>query len=379
MKNKNNIKLLNRKTLKPNLNIDIEDSFFKTNITFIQKSLINDAYSNKNFHYNKTFELFKSINDIIYIVYTNKINSIILYNIINNKKIYEIKNPHKNPIICFRYHLDNIKKRDLILSISFYQIKLWNINNTECLFNITKNNDDFYYSAGFLNDNKNIYLIISNYNENNFYNKQIPESFKVYDVNGYKIQRFEKFKENAKIIEHFYDDKSFKNFIIISNNLSIKSYDFDEDKMCNTFEKSNNIMDIIISKKDNKNILIGIKIFNNEINIWDIYSGKLLKLYKDYGIMSPSYLSCICLWNEEKLFFGTKVHKEFKLNGNGNSDYYIIKLINLKDGSIMDNITILKQEIITIKKIIHPKYDECLIFQDLNGEINLLKIQLITK
>ena len=278
MKNKNNIKLLNRKTLKPNLNIDIEDSFFKTNITFIQKSLINDAYSIKNFHYNKTFELFKSINDIIYIVYTNKINSIILYNIINNKKIYEIKNPHKNPIICFRYHLDNIKKRDLILSISFYQIKLWNINNTECLFNITKNNDDFYYSAGFLNDNKNIYLIISNYNGNNFYNKQIPESFKVYDVNGYKIQRFEKFKENAKIIEHFYDDKSFKNFIIISNNLSIKSYDFDEDKMCNTFEKSNNIMDIIISKKDNKNILIGIKIFNNEINIWDIYSGKLLKL-----------------------------------------------------------------------------------------------------
>ena len=48
-------------------------------------------------------------------------------------------------------------------------------------------------------------------------------------------------------------------------------------------------------------------------------------------------------------------------------------------GSIMDNITILQQEIITIKKIIHPKYDECLIFQDLNGEINLLKIQLITK
>ena len=45
----------------------------------------------------------------------------------------------------------------------------------------------------------------------------------------------------------------------------------------------------------------------------------------------------------------------------------------------MNNITILKYEMMTIKKLIHPKHDECLIFQDLNGEINLLKIQLITK
>ena len=31
-------------------------------------------------------------------------------------------------------------------------------------------------------------------------------------------------------------------------------------------------------------------------------------------IMRPSYLSCICLWNEEKLFFGT--NKETKFIGN---------------------------------------------------------------
>ena len=47
--------------------------------------------------------------------------------------------------------------------------------------------------------------------------------------------------------------------------------------MYNTFEKSNDIVDIIISKKDNNNIIIGVKSYN-EINIWDIYSGKLLKL-----------------------------------------------------------------------------------------------------
>ena len=374
MKSKNAIKILNKKTLKPKLNISIEDSFFKSNIAFIQKSLINDSFCNKECHFNKTFELFKSINDIIYIVYQNKINSIILYNITNNAKIYEIKNAFKNPIICFRYHLDNIKKRDLILSISFYEIKLWNILNAECLFNITKNNNNFYYSACFLNNNKNIYLIISNYYNKNLNNAGMHESFKVYDISGHKIKKFEKVKEDTKFVESFYDDNYFKSYIIISNNLYIKTYDFDENKMYNSFEKSNNIVDIIISKKDNNNILIGIKSYN-EINIWDIYSGKILNLYKDYGIMRPSYLSCICLWNEEKLFFGAT--KKTKLIGN--KGYYLIKLINLKDGNIMDNITILKHEIMTIKKIMHPKYDECLIFQDLNGEINLLKIQLITK
>ena len=70
----------------------------------------------------------------------------------------KLKNTFKNPIIRFRYHLDNNTKRDLILSVSFYEIKLWNIINAECLFNIAKNNNNFYYSACFLSNNKNIYL-----------------------------------------------------------------------------------------------------------------------------------------------------------------------------------------------------------------------------
>ena len=90
--------------------------------------------------------------------------------------------------------------------------------------------------------------------------------------------------------------------------------------------------------------------------------------------MKPNYLISICLWKEEKLFFGTKGGKFYS-----NFQYYIIKLINLKDGNIINNLAILKNEIITIKKIIHPKYDECFIFQDINGKINLLKIESINK
>ena len=74
---------------------------------------------------------FNLINDILYLVYSNKKNSITLYNVINNKKIKEIQNDHTGYITNLRYYLDKINKKDLILSISSYNnnIKLWNIDN----------------------------------------------------------------------------------------------------------------------------------------------------------------------------------------------------------------------------------------------------------
>ena len=88
------------------------------------------------------FSAFKSINNIIYIIYANIYKSIISYNLIENKKINEIKNDHENEITGFRYYLDKINKRDLIISISGIDInlKLWNINKWESLLNIKNNN-----------------------------------------------------------------------------------------------------------------------------------------------------------------------------------------------------------------------------------------------
>ena len=67
-----------------------------------------------------SFNVFKSIDNILYLIYTNKNNSIISYNLINNCKIIEIKNAHKQYITNFRYYLDKKNKRDLIISISAY-------------------------------------------------------------------------------------------------------------------------------------------------------------------------------------------------------------------------------------------------------------------
>ena len=67
----------------------------------------------------------------IRLTFSNKDNSIISYDLIDYKKINEIKKAHKSLITSFRYIYDNLEYRDLIISISNKDsnIKLWNINN----------------------------------------------------------------------------------------------------------------------------------------------------------------------------------------------------------------------------------------------------------
>ena len=108
-----------------------------------------------------TLIFFKSIQDILFLIYSNKEKSIITYDIINNKKIKEIKKAHDKYITNFRHYLNIINQIDLILSISKddNNIKIWNFDGWNLLSEI-KNiyNRGFLDSACFLNDNNQIYL-----------------------------------------------------------------------------------------------------------------------------------------------------------------------------------------------------------------------------
>ena len=103
------------------------------------------------------FCVFKSIDDILCLIYkknNNCNNSIVIYNLIDKKIIIEIKNPHPYSIGRFKYFYDDLNKRDLLLSYYDHNIKLWNINTLENLFNL-----DLFgriSSACFLYDNNNI-------------------------------------------------------------------------------------------------------------------------------------------------------------------------------------------------------------------------------
>ena len=83
-----------------------------------------------------TFTIFKSINDILTLVYVTDDYSIISYDIRQNKQLNIIKNPQKD--ICnLQYCLDNKNKRDLLLSQSCYNnINIWDIDNYKCILNL---------------------------------------------------------------------------------------------------------------------------------------------------------------------------------------------------------------------------------------------------
>ena len=348
MKNKiNNIKDNNFKLKENNNKNNIynnnenEDNFSNPKkIKLLNK--INDSYS--KYLLPNAFSIFKSINNILYLIYSNKNKSIICYDLIQNKKINEIKNAHNKYITNFRYYLDKINLRDLILSISAYgnNIKLWNINNLNCLLHIKNiNKNGYLYSACFMNFNNNNYIITSN---EHF---ELPDPIKVYDFKGNKIKEINDSFDYTYYIDNYYDKKSYKYYIIAGNLGYIKSYDYNEDQIYYIYsdDDDNKCHDCALIYDKEEIIKLIDSSEDGNIRIWNFHSGKLLKIIE----VSDKKLYEICLWNKEYLFIGCSDKS--------------IKLLNLRNGIIIKELTGHNNVVISIKKINHPKYGQYLISQ----------------
>ena len=337
-----------------------------------QYDLVTDSYTDF-FPNNNTITTFKSIENILYLIYSNMKKSIILYNIIDNKKINEIKNAHKRYIINFNHHLDSFKKCDFVLSISLdSNLKLWNINICECLLNIKKKT--ILYSACFLVDNYQTYIITE-------------ELFiKVHNLNGDIIKEISEPKEITHIIECYYDKKLSKCFILTGNENNVISIDYNNKKLYHKYciedeEKEFPHNSFFIYDKDNL-----VKLFESTydglIRIWDFHTGKFLKKIKaiqrireannlrnlsinilsSFLFVTPNPLSSlknlysskeieeglfgICLWNNKYLLAACKNN---------------IKFIDIQNGEIAKEID--ENNVMTIQKIFHTKFGECFISQ----------------
>ena len=312
-------------------------------VTDITKEAYSDDISDN------TFAVFKTIDEFLYLVFTNKNRSIICYNIIEQKKTIEIKNSHNEHITNFRHFLDTINKRDLILSISSADknIKMWDANGWECLLNIPYiyNNGELY-SACFINDNNNNYILTSN---SNIYGDSGP--IKVYDFSGNKIKEIEDSNENTSFINTFYDQKSLINFILTGNSNYVKSYDFNKNELFQKYSDNynNNHISIIISEFENVTRLIE-SCYDGIIRVWNFYSGLLLSKIK----IGNNWLYGICLWSDKYLFVGCSDRT--------------IKLIDLTEDYIVKNFKGHNDSVCTIKKISHPQYGDCLISQGYNED-----------
>ena len=103
-------------------------------IPYIQFNFYKDISENDRLnasYLDNSFCVFKTINGILVIIYSNINLSIISYNLNNFQKINEIKKAHNENIINFRHISDIDKNRDLIISCSSpdNNIKLWTFHN----------------------------------------------------------------------------------------------------------------------------------------------------------------------------------------------------------------------------------------------------------
>ena len=302
------------------------------NIQYL-KDITQDSYS--YFYLDNTFTVFNSL------IYATRNKSIISYNLIENKKINEIKDAHKELIINFRYYFDKPNKTDLVISLSYdNNIKLWNINTWECLSNFNeRNKNGFSLTACFLKDDNKYYILTSNYSDDS-------ELIKIFDINGEKIKEINSSGDDTSFIDVYYDDKLNKNFILTGNIGYVKSYDYNENNLYHVYG-DNDLEDhcCIIIHKTKEIIKMIESSGDGSIRIWNFHSGELL----DHIIIYKKRLFGMVLWNDEYLFVGCEDQT--------------IKLLELKSGDIINNLIGKNKAVLTIKKIFHPKYGNCLISQ----------------
>ena len=345
---------MGNKSLKSNIDdLNYMNENYPKKIRYL-KDLTMDAFSHPQLTLDNTFIVFKSINDIYYLIYYTENKSIISYDLITCQKINVIKN---QDVYTFKHYLDKKKKRDLILSMSLDRVKIWNVNNWKCLSNIEVYKDTLnmysYIIACLLNDNnKNYILSIRCLYKNS--------KIELFDFNGKKIKDIIKLKERPYFIDTYNDNKLKRAFIITSCYRYIMSYDYTNNKnyhkYYNRTESHSSIAHIII--KDNDEI---VKMYENDeycVRIWDFHKGQLLNKINVYQFY---YLNSICFWNEDYLI------------GACGSDRFILAELNGKIPCNLEQnyrfIEIkIKHKVYNIKKIFLPKYGNCLITQGKDKE-----------
>ena len=84
---------------------------------------------------------------------------------------------------------------------------------------------------------------------------------------------------------------------------------------------------------------------DGNLRIWNFHTGILLNKIK----VNNEYLFGVCIWDDDYIFVGCKDK--------------LIKLIDLNKGMVVKNLKGHNNDVVTVKKVKHPKYGECLISQ----------------
>ena len=318
------------------------------NIKFFKDLDINDTYSPCDL--DNSVSVFKSINNIFYLIYTTRNFSIISYDIVHERKINEINNSHNNEIFNLKHYLDKINQRDLLLSISKFSLKVWSIKNFECIIKINYSNEKFISSACLLSDINQYYIIVKYY----LY-PYYQDPLLVFNFEGKKIKEIKNSLGEPCFIDIYYDNKYTKYYIITGNKGYIKAFDYNKNELYKIFDNKyygDYNISVVINEKENLVQLIS-SCTSGSLVIWNFHTGEFLKEIKIMGVLFG-----ICLWNENYLFVGGSDHS--------------IHLIDLNKGEEIKVLNGHENYVINVKKIYLPGNGEFLIsFGQENDKIKL--------
>ena len=341
----NNVPILNEKeiTLKENFsdNIEIKSINYLTKITYIDKNNVNNIFC-----------VFESINNNFFLIFAHY-SSIIIYNIIDNKKVNEIIKAHNALIDNFQYHYDYINNRDLIMSISLYDcnIKIWDINKLECLFNNNYQKDNGIITACLFIHNEQNYFAIGYYNKT-----EIKQYITIYDLKENENKQLKNSNDNIYYIDVYYDKKNKINYIIAGSDNFVKSFDYEQNKLYHIYSDNTSQIRNCVIIHDNEKIIELLESNQQYLRIWNFHTGELLK-----KIIFIGKINCFCLWKNNYLF----ANEYFDSNQNIEDKDLI--LIDLNKNIIIKSLPRHNQIIKSIKTLSISKYGEVLVTQ---GQMN---------
>ena len=170
-------------------------------------------------------------------------------------------------------------------------------------------------------------------------------------MKGIKVKELYGSNENTFFVDSYYDNLLNKNFILTGNNGYIKVYDYNNNTLYNKYcDNDNQEHNSIIIDNKEKTLKLIESSKDGNIRIWDFHSGLLLNKIK----INNDGLFGICLWNKNYLFIGCKNN--------------IIKLIDINNTKCIKDLIGHTKDVLTIKKLIHPEYGECLVSQSYKND-----------
>ena len=325
------------------------DNFFNTDPAKIRllTELTDDSYS--HWGVDNTFTTFTALDNTSYLVYATEEYSIHFYNLNQQKLVKQIQNAHsEDQITNFRHFVDDIKKRDILMSIAAdsRNVRLWDIKNWELLTNIENiYKTGYLYSASFLIDENKYYIVTCN-------SSQKSENIKVFDFYGVQTKEIANSNEDTYFIDTYFDKKVNKYFILTGNIGYVKSYDYIQKKLYyKYYDKGNNRGHDSVIIDDSKEIVRLIESSGDGfIRIWKFHNGLLLNKINT----GKNELRGMCLWNNHYIFVGCTDNT--------------IKLVEIDNGLVIKSLTGYNNEVCTIKKIRHPTFGECILSQGWENE-----------